>query len=125
MGGNSNPGDEAIRKVSLKSCYDKYLGVDKFGAVECSREAVGPTEEWEVIHRPDGFCFKSVLYNKFLKLDLNDNSSSTTITARADSDTIGFLETVRVKCQLQQKHKLSKDKMERELAADELEREQL
>lgn len=116
------------QKISLRSAYDKYLGVDKFGVVECFREAVGPTEEWEVVKRDDGFVLKSA-YDKFLKLDIDGGASSTTsgtVLARADAEQAGFLETLLAKCQAERKHRKDKKrKKQKEIDAAELEIEQM
>lgn len=85
---------------TLKSAYNRYIGSDKFGVVECEKEAVGVQEEWEVILKEDGVAFKNA-YDKFLTVDEQDGKK----VVRADSDTLGFHETFRVKCQAQNKKK--------------------
>jgi protein FRG1 len=104
------PGSE---KYSLKSAFDKFLGVDKFGEILCEKEAVGPAEEWEIIGREDGFAIRSV-YDKFIKIDMKSpvkshglgtpmaeiaQGSSKLLNARCDSDSAGFLESFVLKCQ--------------------------
>ncbi|KAJ3059400.1 Multidrug resistance-associated protein 9, partial [Quaeritorhiza haematococci] len=114
-------------KVSFKSAFDRYLGVDKFGVVTCKAVAVGPTEEWEVVFKEDGVSLKSV-YDKFLKAEpayapsssskgkapagTGASSSTSSMAARADSESIGFLETLKIKIQAANKTRAKKQKSE-------------
>jgi protein FRG1 len=114
------PSSSPVR-YTLKSAFDKYFGVDKFGLVSCEREAVGPSEEWEVIPKDGGFIMRSA-YDKFMKIDLasknigvpgslgTPQTQSKLLHARCDSETAGFLETFYLKCQTAQKRKSKKVK---------------
>ncbi|KAI9332916.1 FRG1-like family-domain-containing protein [Zopfochytrium polystomum] len=107
-------------RVSLKSAYDRYLTTDKIGIVTCSPEAVGPSEEWEVVKREDGFAMSAAMSGKFLSAD--DGSSA----VRADSDAIGFREVFHLRCQAEFKHKAKKGKSaSKEVDAAALDFEQL
>ena len=52
-------------KVSLKTPTGRFLSCDKFGILSATKEAIGPQEEWQPVHRPDGWAFQNV-YEKFL-----------------------------------------------------------
>jgi protein FRG1 len=52
-------------KVSLKTPTGRFLSCDKFGILSATNEAIGPQEEWQPVHRPDGWAFQNV-YEKFL-----------------------------------------------------------
>ncbi|KAI7863178.1 FRG1-like family-domain-containing protein [Spinellus fusiger] len=86
---------------TFKSFNTKYLGCDKFGVVECNREAIGATEEWEPSFVEGGVVLKSAL-GKFLMID---EIAGGGFKIRADADTFGFCETFRVYCQARFKHK--------------------
>ncbi|KAI9204456.1 FRG1-like family-domain-containing protein [Polychytrium aggregatum] len=81
-------------RYSIKSAFEKYLTVDKFGVVTFGSSAVGPTEEWEVIVKDDGVAFKS-RFDRYLTLDQE------TLALRADSESLGFRETFQVRGQAQ------------------------
>jgi protein FRG1 len=117
--------DNKPTKICLRSSYDKYLGVDKFGLVECRREAVGATEEWQIVQKEDGFALQSC-YDKFIKMDAAEGKTTATVIARADSESVGFLETIQFKCQAGYKFKeKKKEKIEQELDAGDLEIEKM
>ncbi|CAG8715739.1 8678_t:CDS:2, partial [Racocetra fulgida] len=81
--------------ISLKTFDGKYLASDKFGAITAEREAIGPQEEWRPIIRSDGIALQNY-YDKFLSVDeIADGGYK----LRADVETIGFCETLHVKCQ--------------------------
>lgn len=83
--------------VAFKTPSGFHLGSDKFGIVGAEREAVGGTEEWELIRREDGFGLQNV-YGKFLKAD-RDAAPRGGGAVRADSDSIGFAEIWRIRMQ--------------------------
>ncbi|KAJ1555237.1 hypothetical protein HK096_006289 [Nowakowskiella sp. JEL0078] len=91
-------------KISLCSAFDKFLTCDKFGGVSFDREAVGPTEEFDILVRPDGIALKNT-YGKFLKVENGG-------ILRFDSETVGSRETFRVKVQIQNKKKKKTKKEE-------------
>lgn len=45
-------------KVVFKSCFEKYIGVDKLGIVTCQAEAAGGCEMWEGIKVDGKWAFK-------------------------------------------------------------------
>ena len=52
-------------KISLKTATGKFLSCDKVGILSATKEAIGPQEEWQPIHREDGWAFQNV-HQKFL-----------------------------------------------------------
>jgi protein FRG1 len=52
-------------KISLKTATGKFLSCDKIGLLSASKEAIGPQEEWQPVHRDDGWAFQNV-FDKFL-----------------------------------------------------------
>ena len=52
-------------KISLKTPTGKFLSCDKVGILSATKEAIGPQEEWQPVHRDDGWAFQNV-YEKFL-----------------------------------------------------------
>ncbi|KAJ3334251.1 hypothetical protein HDU76_003900 [Blyttiomyces sp. JEL0837] len=107
-------------KISLKSAYEKYLTTDKFGIVSCDTEAIGPTSEWEIVKREDGFAFQTY-QNQFLSLNVNVEKSKGNV--RADVENVGFKEVFLIRCQAQNKFKNKKKKAEEVLDAEVLDME--
>ncbi|CAG8471351.1 12677_t:CDS:2, partial [Racocetra persica] len=94
--------------ISLKTFDGKYLASDKFGAITAEREAIGPQEEWRPIMRSDGIALQNY-YDKFLSVDeIADGGYK----LRADVETIGFCETLHVKCQARFRKKSKSTKKE-------------
>lgn len=81
---------------SFKSAFNRYLSADHLGQVSVGKEAVGPTEEWTLVLRPDGVALQNV-HQKFLSYDRSRGRM------RCDSETIGFAETFRARCQAARK----------------------
>lgn len=104
-------------KISFRSAFDRYLGSDKFGIMGCEREAIGPSEEWEVVMREDGVALQTS-WEKFLRCD--DDG-----TARADSDSVGFREVLQMRCQAANRPNAKKKKQNTSTNAEELEIEQM
>ncbi|KAJ3410769.1 hypothetical protein HDV05_003271 [Chytridiales sp. JEL 0842] len=98
-------------KISLKSAFDRYISTDKFGVVSCETEAVGPTEEWEVVIRDDGIGLLSAR-SKYLSADESGAKGSQSALPRADSEEMKFKEVFKVRCQAQYKIKSRKRKAE-------------
>ncbi|KAL0076688.1 FRG1-like family-domain-containing protein [Phycomyces blakesleeanus] len=94
---------------TFKSFNSKYLSSDKFGVVECNREAIGGTEEWEPTTTEAGFAFKNAM-GKFLMID---EIAGGGFKIRADSEEVGFCETFRVYCQARFKRKNKFEKKEK------------
>jgi protein FRG1 len=111
-------------KISLKSAFERYLSTDKFGVVTCDTEAVGPTEEWEIVTRDDGMGLISAR-GKFLSADESGAKGSASAVARADSDEMKFTEVFKIRCQAQNKIKSRKRKAETVVDATALEVEQM
>ena len=89
--------DPARSVVALKTPSGFHLGSDKFGIVAAEREAVGPTEEWTIVLREDGFALQNA-YGKFLKAD-KDAAPKGGGAVRSDSEAVGFPETWTIRCQ--------------------------
>ncbi|KAJ3013320.1 hypothetical protein HKX48_005825 [Thoreauomyces humboldtii] len=104
-------------KASFRSSFDRYLGTDKFGVVACEREAMGPSEEWQLLVREDGAALQTS-FDKFLRCD--DQSA-----ARADADAVGFREVFQIRCQAVNKIKGKKAKQDKALDTQEMELEQM
>ncbi|KAI9341920.1 FRG1-like family-domain-containing protein [Obelidium mucronatum] len=137
-------------RISIKSAFDRYLSCDKFGVVTGDKEAVGPYEEWEVVKREDGYCLQSVVKNCYLSSepdgieeeDVEEETKKKAAsgrsgygigggricgTIRADSESVGFKEVFKIRCQAQNKvnaHKKKKKEME-DLNAAEVDGDQL
>ncbi|OZJ02826.1 Chitin synthase 1 [Bifiguratus adelaidae] len=91
---------------SFKTADGKYLSADKFGVVSADKEAIGPLEAWEPsIH--DAGVSLAASSGKFLSVD---EIAGGGMRARADAESIGFNETLRVYCQarLKKKQRVSK-----------------
>lgn len=84
---------------SIKNAQDKFMGADTIGGVYCDRDAVGPSEQWEIVKVENGFAFKSH-FGMYLKYDV---SESVSVPARADSTQVGPEETFTVHCQADNK----------------------
>ena len=57
------------KQILLKSCFDRHLGIDSNGSVECDKEAAGMNHQWEIIKDSEcKFSFKSFL-GSFLTVD--------------------------------------------------------
>jgi hypothetical protein len=57
------------KKSLLKSCFDRHLGTDSSGSIECDKEAAGLNHQWEIVQSQDekGFALKSY-YDTFLSI---------------------------------------------------------
>ena len=62
-----------VFSTCLKKKYNKHLGTDKFGIMNCDKEAVDLSNEWEIIQLEDGFAFKSG-FGKYLRVSSLDDS---------------------------------------------------
>lgn len=78
--------------VSFKNVFGKYLGCDSLGKVSISKEAVGPGEEWTISSVPGGFALQNYM-GKYLAIEHE------TGRLRADSETVGFEETLQIRHQ--------------------------
>ncbi|KAI8812850.1 FRG1-like family-domain-containing protein [Cladochytrium replicatum] len=107
----SKPIPGSTTKICLTSAYQRYLSADKIGIPNCEREAIGPTEEWAVVAREDGFALQSA-YDKFLAVGKDGT------TARCDSEKVGSAEVFRIKCQAQFKSMPKRVKTDEELEAE-------
>ncbi|KAJ3341942.1 hypothetical protein HDU93_003763 [Gonapodya sp. JEL0774] len=101
---------------SFKSAFNKYVSCDKFGIVTCDKEAVGPLEEWDVVFREDGVAIKHHVYDKFLKADaeaLKAAGPRSGNVVRADSESVGFAEVWRLRCQAETRAAVRREKKKR------------
>lgn len=107
--------------VAFKTPTGFHIGCDKFGIVGAEREAVGPTEEWTLVQREDGFALENA-YGKFLKAD-RDAAPRGGGAVRADSESVGFAEVWRIRCQasVRAKKKSKEESKEEDLASLEVE----
>lgn len=88
-------------KFTLKSCYDKYLSVDKKGTVSCDMEAAGPAECWTLVQNGEEWGLKSY-FNMYLTTNTNEGS------VRADSVELkGFKLMMQVKSGKEKVEKIS------------------
>lgn len=86
-------GQSLIRgQFSLKTSMGKYLSSDSVGKVTAGSTAVSELEQWFPMKTDDGFAFRNI-HGKFLSFDRDSGR------VRADSETIGFNETFRIRCQ--------------------------
>ncbi|KAJ3126148.1 Protein frg1 [Nowakowskiella sp. JEL0407] len=115
---SNQPPKSKIPKISISSAYDKFLTCDKFGCATFERDAVGPSEEFEVIVKEDGVAFRN-MFGTFLRAE--DGGG-----VRFDSETVGSRETFRVKVQSGNiVKKKTKVEEEAELNLKQLERDQI
>lgn len=64
------------KKVLLKSCFDRHLGTDSIGSVECDKEAAGMSHQWELLSLQDGqFALKSY-FDTYLSIHFPDDEDS-------------------------------------------------
>ena len=111
-------------KIAIKSCFERHLGTDKFGLVECNKLAVGMDTEWEIIQKEDGFAFQSS-WNSYLSVFIPSSESLKDVKLRCDSDSIGFKETFIILCQASVLSQAKKIKKEKELDILALEKDKL
>ena len=85
---------------------DRYLGVDKFGILSATKEAIGPEEQLSVLPSPDtpGMFAVQTQRDKFLSISSSSvsNKKSTGPTSteiRGDADSIDFNSTLRLRMQ--------------------------
>jgi protein FRG1 len=101
------PQESGTLQVTLKSCYGHYLSSDRFGKVQCTSDAVGPSETWTAIIRPDGWALESA-HDQFLSIgkSLTGEGQSAKEVVRCDAESVGFCETftIRVQAQYRQRH---------------------
>ncbi|RKP23127.1 FRG1-like protein, partial [Syncephalis pseudoplumigaleata] len=95
---------------TLRSATGHYLSADRFGVVTCTKEAAGPTEEWQPVLREDGLAWQSI-YGKYLSIEVDEFEKATATTTtttrgkysgprvRADAENITFREVFCVKHQ--------------------------
>lgn len=77
-------------KFSIKSHHGKYLGVDKFGVLTATREAISPEEEWSPVKADMGAGWAwQGCRDAFIGVD----EVGTKMEVRGDRETIGFKET--------------------------------
>lgn len=77
---------------SFKSANGKYISCSALGQITCTKEAVGPAEEWRVLVKDDGFAIQSVAHGTFLSLD-----SSRVI--RGDAESVDEVKFIKIACQ--------------------------
>jgi protein FRG1 len=91
----------SANKILFKSCFNRHLGSDKQGNMNCDREAVDMTQEWEIIQKEDGFAFKSC-FGKFLSAyNTSDEGLLKDVKLHCTSETAGIKETFLLICQAQ------------------------
>lgn len=113
-------------KIAIKSCFERHLGTDKFGLVECNKLAVGMDTEWVVIPKEDGFGFQSN-WDSYLSLHIPESESTSLkdVKLRCDSDSIGSKETFIILCQASVLSQAKRIKKEQELDVLEIEQGKL
>jgi protein FRG1 len=114
------PGSSGGNKISLKSCFDRHLGTNQYGVLDCDKEALSSLHEWELIPREDGFALHSPTFGTFISVDGSSGSIKET-KLRCDSKTIGTKEIFTLFCQKSAKEaskasSKSKDKVTKDLA---------
>lgn len=77
---------------SFKSAGGKYISCSSLGQISCSKEAVGPAEEWSAIRRGDGFVLRSLAHQTFLSLDGE-------ATIRGDAEAVEEVKVLKIVCQ--------------------------
>ncbi|KAF2435922.1 FRG1-like family protein [Tothia fuscella] len=101
---------------SFKGHHGKYLGVDKFGVLSASREAISPEEQFTCIpmsNNPGTFGIQTQR-DKFIVID--PEATATDKTVRGDSEDLNYNSTLRIRMQARFKPKL---KVAKETAARE------
>ena len=116
------PGSSGGNKISLKSCFDRYLGTNQYGVLDCDKEALSSLHEWELIPREDGFALQSPTFGTFISVDAAPSSAIKEAKLRCDSKTMGTKEVFTLFCQKSAKEaskdalRKSKDKESQDLA---------
>ena len=112
-------------KVSLKSCFDRHLGTDKFGLVECDKEAVGMAHEFEIIQKEDGWAFLSN-FGHYLSVQMAPGGTlCKDAKLRCDSTFPGLQETFIILGQAAQKQKRIRQASEEEVDIAQVEMEKI
>ena len=84
---------------------DRYLGVDKFGILSATKEAIGPEEQFSVVPSPDtpGMFAIQTQRDKFLSLSSSTSTKKSTVPVstqiRGDSELVEFNSTLRIRMQ--------------------------
>ncbi|KAB8754764.1 hypothetical protein FH972_026553 [Carpinus fangiana] len=109
---------------TFKGHHGRYLGCDKFGIPNATKEAISPEESWTSVPIPDNigtFALQSQR-EKFISIEEGKDVAATSI--RGDAEDIGFKTTLRVRMQARFKPKLKvakADKAREKISRKELE----
>jgi protein FRG1 len=107
---------------SFKGHHGKYLGCDKFGVLSAQREAISPEEQWTCIAVADNKGTFALQTQRDTFITAADTAKG--VDVRADSETIDFKSTLRIRMQARFKPKLKvakEDKAREKISRKELE----
>lgn len=96
---------------SFKGHHGRYLGVEKFGALSATTEAISPTESFTVVPVPDqrGAFAVQTAGGKFIAAQ----EAKGAVEVRADAEAINFSTTLRIRMQARFKPRLRASKEEK------------
>ncbi|EON67161.1 hypothetical protein W97_06414 [Coniosporium apollinis CBS 100218] len=96
---------------SFKGHHGRYLGVEKFGALSATTEAISPTESFTVVPVPDqrGAFAVQTAGEKFIAAQ----EAKGAVEVRADAEAINFSTTLRIRMQARFKPRLRASKEEK------------
>jgi protein FRG1 len=103
-------------QFSFKGHHGRYLGVDKFGILSASREAISPEEQFTCIPVADNPGTFGVQTQRDTFIVIDPEATAADKTVRGDSEDLKYNSTVRIRMQARFKPKL---KVAKETAARE------
>jgi len=73
------------KKILLKSCFDRHLGTDSSGFIDCDKEAAGSSHQWEIIPSQDAesWALKSY-FDTFLSIEMQDTIKKAKVNVAHD-----------------------------------------
>ena len=101
----------------------RYLGADKFGILTATREAISPEEQFLCIPSTSTPGMFDIQTQRDTFISTTNSSSSTTAEIRADTESISFTTTVRIRMQARFKPRLKANKESK--AREKISRKQL
>jgi protein FRG1 len=103
-------------QFSFKGHQGRYLGVDKFGVLSATREAISPEEQFTAIPVADNPGTFGIQTQRDTFLIIDEKATASDKTVRGDGDAINYNSTLRMRMQARFKPKL---KVAKETAARE------
>jgi protein FRG1 len=93
-------------QFSFKGHQGRYLGVDKFGVLSATREAISPEEQFTAIAVADNPGTFAIQTQRDMYLIIDEKATASDKTVRGDGDAINYNSTLRMRMQARFKPKL-------------------